>query len=92
MEARRFTSEDYALFHPGGALGRRLLLRVSDVMRSGSAMAVVRAGCSSDGCALCDHQCRSRGRVRGGRSRRIAGIITDGDVRRALIKDEGALS
>ena len=91
MEARHFTREDYALFHPGGALGRRLLLRVSDVMRAGSAVAVVgkdvilgdvlfaitKAGAGA-ACVVDD-------------AGKLAGIITDGDVRRALIDDDGAL-
>ncbi len=92
MEARRFTREDYALFHPGGALGRKLLLRVTDIMRSGNEMAVVkgdvmlrdvlfvitRAGAGA-ACVVDD----------GGK---LIGIITDGDVRRALLQDEKALS
>lgn len=36
LEARGFTAEDFAFSHPGGALGRKLLLKVEDVMRSGS--------------------------------------------------------
>lgn len=92
MEARRFTREDYALFHPGGALGRKLLLRVSDIMRSGNEMAVVksdvilrdilfvitRAGAGA-ACVVDDDG-------------KLMGIITDGDVRRALLQDEKALS
>src|SRR5210317_1856798 len=41
LEARGFTAEDFAFSHPGGALGRKLLLRVSDVMHSGEAIPVV---------------------------------------------------
>src|SRR3954467_5193299 len=41
LEARGFTSQDFARSHPGGALGRKLLLHVSDVMRSGDALPVV---------------------------------------------------
>ncbi len=43
LEMRGFTSEDFARSHPGGALGRRLLLRVEDVMRSGEALPMVQA-------------------------------------------------
>jgi len=42
MEARKFTKEDYALFHPGGTLGRRLTLRVSDIMRKDEQLALVK--------------------------------------------------
>ena len=38
LEARGFTAEDFAFSHPGGALGRKLLLKVADVMRSGDAI------------------------------------------------------
>lgn len=41
MEKRHFSTEDYARFHPGGTLGRRLLLKVSDVMRQGPDIALV---------------------------------------------------
>ena len=91
MEARHFTKEDYALFHPGGALGRKLLLRVRDVMRTGNAVAVVaehvvvrdvmfaitEAGAGA-ACVVDDEG-------------KLAGIITDGDVRRALLADDKAL-
>lgn len=91
MEARRFTREDYALFHPGGALGRRLLLRVADVMRKDSALAIVHEDVilrdvmfaitkAGAGAACVVHQDGA-----------LAGIITDGDIRRALLDDDGAL-
>src|ERR1044072_439839 len=41
LEARGFTSQDFARSHPGGALGRKLLLHVSDIMRTGDAMPIV---------------------------------------------------
>ncbi len=44
MHAKGFTKEDFARSHPGGALGRRLLTHVKDVMRTGEAVPVVRAG------------------------------------------------
>ncbi len=79
------------MFHPGGALGRRLLLRVSDCMRSGSAVAIV-----SRDVLLMDVLFAITNAVAGaacivGETGELVGIITDGDVRRALIKDEGAL-
>lgn len=91
MEARRFTKEDYALFHPGGALGRRLLLRVSDVMRTGSAVAVV-----TEDATLLDAMFAITNAGAGAAcvvnaEGRLAGIITDGDIRRALLADENAL-
>ena len=44
MDMKKFTSQEYALFHPGGALGRKLLLTVGDVMHSGEENPIV--GCS----------------------------------------------
>ncbi|MDI1300651.1 MAG: KpsF/GutQ family sugar-phosphate isomerase [bacterium] len=44
LEARGFTAEDFALSHPGGALGRKLLMRVEDVMHKGDQVPAVKAG------------------------------------------------
>ncbi|HCP56741.1 MAG TPA: D-arabinose 5-phosphate isomerase, partial [Pseudomonas sp.] len=46
LEARGFTAEDFAFSHPGGALGRRLLLKVENVMHSGESLPVVNRGTS----------------------------------------------
>ncbi|MCA8928992.1 MAG: KpsF/GutQ family sugar-phosphate isomerase, partial [Alphaproteobacteria bacterium] len=43
LERRKFTADDFALFHPGGALGKRLLLRVEDLMHRGDELPVVAA-------------------------------------------------
>lgn len=84
MRMRGFQSQDFARFHPGGSLGRRLLLRVENVMRSDNLPVV------SPDCPVTEMiQVMSRGRL--GlvvlcRERRICGIVTDGDLRRALDK------
>jgi arabinose-5-phosphate isomerase len=82
MKAREFTSMDFARLHPGGSLGRRLLMTVGNVMRQND-LPVVAADCtatemihrmSSGGLGLiviCDGE-------------RIEGIVTDGDLRRAM--------
>lgn len=44
LDARGFTAEDFAFSHPGGALGRRLLLKVENVMHSGDALPSVQRG------------------------------------------------
>jgi len=87
MEARRFTREDYALFHPGGALGRRLLLRVSDVMRTGSAMAVVGEDVKLLDVLFAITKAGAGAACVVDGDGALQGIITDGDVRRALIAD-----
>jgi arabinose-5-phosphate isomerase len=84
LKIRGFTAEDFALSHPSGSLGKRLILRVADVMRTGDAMpAVLPTVKLTDGLlemsqkglgmtAIIDDQ------------ERVVGIFTDGDLRRAL--------
>ena len=88
LEARGFTAEDFARSHPSGSLGKRLLLRVSDVMHSGDRVPAVRADVSlRDG--LMEMTNKGLGMtaiVDAGN--RIEGIFTDGDLRRTL--DSGA--
>lgn len=92
MEARRFTHADYALFHPGGALGRKLLLRVSDVMRSGDEMAVVEQDTVLRDVLFVITRAGAGAACVVDEADKLMGIITDGDVRRALISDETALA
>ncbi len=84
LDAKGFGAEDFARSHPGGALGRRLLTRVRDVMRSGEDIPVVRdsAGFSE---ALLEITKKGMGMtaVLDGDGR-VRGIFTDGDLRRTL--------
>lgn len=91
MEARHFTSEDYALFHPGGALGRKLLLRVSDVMRTGSAVAIVKRNVMLRDVMFAITKAGAGAAMVVDDSDTLEGIITDGDIRRALLVDNNAL-
>lgn len=91
MEARRFTREDYALFHPGGALGRRLLLRVRDVMRSGSALAVVKLDSALLDVMFAITEAGAGAACVVDGDGKLAGIITDGDIRRAFLGGADAL-
>lgn len=84
LEARGFGPEDFARSHPGGRLGRRLLLRISDVMHTGDQVPRVREdSLLSD--ALIEMTRTSLGMtaVVGG-DETVIGIFTDGDLRRAL--------
>ena len=86
LQARGFTAEDFALSHPGGALGRKLLLKLSDIMHTGHALPLVSSGTlirdalleiSEKGLGMtavvdAEHQ--------------LQGIFTDGDLRRILDK------
>ena len=84
LEARGFTAEDFAFSHPGGALGRKLLLRVEDIMRTGGGIPGVRLGTPLEG-ALLEMTGKGLGMtcVLDGDGR-LQGIFTDGDLRRAL--------
>ncbi|MFT3733866.1 MAG: KpsF/GutQ family sugar-phosphate isomerase [Rhodocyclaceae bacterium] len=84
LDARGFGPEDFARSHPGGALGRRLLTHVRDVMRKGETVPMVSPDASfADALleisrkgmgmtAICDDQCK------------LLGVFTDGDLRRLL--------
>ncbi len=86
LQARGFTAEDFAMSHPGGALGRKLLLKLSDIMHTGQSLPLVKPNTvvrdalleiSQKGLGMTavvdDHQ-------------KIVGIFTDGDLRRILDK------
>lgn len=86
LEARGFTERDFALSHPGGALGRRLLVRAEDIMHTGDAIPLCNASVSIKDAlfemtkknlgivAICDN------------TNHFIGVYTDGDLRRTLEK------
>jgi len=86
LEARGFGTEDFARSHPGGTLGRKLLTHVADIMRRGQAIPSVRRG------ALLSEAVLEISRKGMGMTAildddgRVAGIFTDGDLRRLLDK------
>lgn len=84
LDARGFTAEDFAFSHPGGALGRRLLLKVEHVMHSGKELPQVPRGTSLSGALLEMSQKGLGMTVVTEPDGRLAGIFTDGDLRRAL--------
>ncbi|HJV36783.1 KpsF/GutQ family sugar-phosphate isomerase [Geomonas sp.] len=86
LVSRGFKAEDFALFHPGGALGRRLLLKVEDIMHSGEALPLV-SGSTLMREALFIITSKGLG-ITGvtGEDGSLFGVITDGDLRRALGK------
>lgn len=84
LDARQFKPEDFALSHPGGSLGRRLLVHISDLMHSGDALPVVTLGTSLKE-ALLEMTRKGLGMTAVlGADGRLAGIFTDGDLRRTL--------
>ncbi|GAC1032043.1 arabinose-5-phosphate isomerase KdsD [Pseudomonas sp. No.21] len=86
LEARGFTAEDFAFSHPGGALGRRLLLKVENIMHGGDSLPRVERGTSLRD-ALLEMTRKGLGMTAVLESDgRLAGIFTDGDLRRTLDK------
>ena len=83
---RGFTKDDFALFHPGGAIGKKLLTRIEDLMHTGAGMpSVYRDTKMKD--VLVEITSKRMG-LTGvyDRKGRLAGVVTDGDLRRALEK------
>lgn len=84
LELRGFKSEDFALSHPGGSLGRRLLTRVCDIMHSGARLPIISPDNSLKEVVL-EISRYGLGIVAVvDKNRKVLGVITDGDVRRAL--------
>ena len=84
LETRGFTEEDFALAHPGGSLGRRLLLRIDDLMHTGERLPSVGMDVSL---AEALHEMTRKGLGMTAvvdDEGRVAGIFTDGDLRRAV--------
>ncbi|MFQ5633783.1 MAG: KpsF/GutQ family sugar-phosphate isomerase [Gammaproteobacteria bacterium] len=84
LETRGFTAEDFALSHPGGSLGRRLLLRVEDIMFRGDDVPRVTADTLlADGLLEMTRKGLGMTAIVDGHDR-LRGVFTDGDLRRAL--------
>ncbi len=84
MRLRNFKKEDFAKHHPGGKLGYRLLTRVKDVMRKDSLPIVGKGMLISD--AILEISKSKLGLVVVVECAKVLGIVTDGDIRRAMIK------
>ncbi|MCO5947884.1 KpsF/GutQ family sugar-phosphate isomerase [Mucilaginibacter flavidus] len=85
MESRQFQHEDFARFHPGGSLGRKLLVRVKDLMRTDK-LPFINVDASFTELLLKMSEGRL-GMVIVGDMDKVEGIVTDGDLRRALFKN-----
>lgn len=86
LEARGFTAEDFALSHPGGSLGRRLLLKVDDIMHTDERLPRVRQGASLSE-ALLEMTRKGQGMTTVvDDAGLLVGLFTDGDLRRTLEK------
>ncbi len=91
LEARGLTRDDFARYHPAGNLGRVLLLRVSDIMRTGGRLPVARDDVSVQEAILAMTRAKSGSIALVSRTGRLTGILTDGDFRRAALSGPGFL-
>jgi len=87
MKARDFKAEDFARFHPGGSLGRRLFGKVEDVMIKSNLPIVSKTSCMKDVVGIMTSG-RQGMAVVVDKHQHVIGVVTDGDLRRALNKYE----
>jgi arabinose-5-phosphate isomerase len=91
LEARGFTQKDFAKYHPSGAIGRAMLLRVGDIMRAGERNAVASESISVKDSLLVMTKAKSGSlAVVNGRGK-LVGVFTDGDFRRQMSTDDNLL-
>ncbi len=88
LEARGFRKEDFARLHPGGAIGRTLLLKAADIMRRGDRVAWVPRAATVKDAVLAMTRARAGSVAVLAAGRRVAGIFTDGDLRRHVTSDK----
>jgi arabinose-5-phosphate isomerase len=84
LDARGLSREEYASFHPGGAIGRALLLKVDDIMRTGDRLAAVPATATVRDAVLAMTQVQAGAVAITDEQHRVVGLFTDGDLRRYL--------
>lgn len=87
LDARGFRQEDYAKLHPGGAIGRSLLLRVEDIMRKSDRLPLVRPGTPVREAVEAMTLKKSGAVAVVDENERLLGILTDGDLRRHLFNE-----
>ena len=88
LELKGFKEKDFAFFHPGGALGKRLLLRVEDIMRRGAANPIVNEDKKVSEVLLKITHARAGSATVVDKRGKLVGIFTDGDLRRHLEIDK----
>lgn len=91
MEARGFKKEDFASFHPGGALGRQLFVKVSDLMRSEN-LPIVDENTPLKEAILRLSEGRLGTVMLTNGEGKLSGLLSDGDIRRALLGDSFSLN
>ena len=92
LQARGFTRNDYARFHPSGAIGRSLLLKVKEIMRTGEQHPILSQTCTVKEGILKMTQARAGSLSIIDENGKLVGIFVDGDLRRYLSKGEEILN
>jgi arabinose-5-phosphate isomerase len=92
LEARGFSKKQFAKHHPAGAIGRALLLRVGDIMRTGDRNPVARQSVSVKEALFVMTRAKAGSLSVVDRKGRLAGVFTDGDLRRHMAEDPAILS
>jgi len=92
LDARGFTQKDFAKYHPSGAIGRAMLLRIGDIMRTGNRNAVASETLTVREALLVMTHAKSGSLAVVNARGKLAGIFTDGDFRRHMATDDHLLS
>jgi arabinose-5-phosphate isomerase len=92
LEMKGFKEKDFALYHPGGLLGKRLLLTVGDIMRTGKNNPIVKEGISVSKVLFTITQARAGAAIVVDKYGKLIGIFTDGDLRRHVGKTSNLLN
>lgn len=92
LDTRNFTKEAYARLHPAGAIGKTLLTRVVDIMRTGDALVSLKETATVKDALIAMTKAKAGAAYVIDDCNTLLGIFTDGDLRRALAKDDGALT
>jgi arabinose-5-phosphate isomerase len=92
LQARGFKQKDFAKYHPSGAIGRAMLLKVGEIMRSGERNAIASENLSVKEALLVMTHAKSGSLAVVNARGKLAGIFTDGDFRRHMANDEKLLS
>jgi len=92
LDARGFTQKDFAKYHPSGAIGRAMLLRIGDIMRTGNRNAVASETLTVQEALLVMTHAKSGSLAVVNARGKLAGIFTDGDFRRHMAGGDNLLS
>ena len=92
LQARGFKQSDFAKYHPSGAIGRAMLLKVGEIMRSGERNAIARENLSVKEALMVMTHAKSGSLAVVDTRGKLAGIFTDGDFRRHMATNENLLS